>query len=273
MVKTLEFDPTWQFEITADTYRANISYVEQDLAFMLREQRFPAKTTHIDTYGAQWLLAFAVPTHVQGFIRSGRRLISMQGPVAVFVPPFSIVEWHLSVGVLDWLSFTSPTALPEDVPKQPVVFKWNGMLPQTKNEIFKMIATAQDPILITQGRVHSEVALRVKKHIDESYHEEMRIQDLAKELGMSRFALTREFSKMFGISPIDYRTRLRIFEALKIMTFTDNVTQAAYQSGFSNLSRFFDQFRKFISTTPSECNPIKNGWKKIGPCKLLSELS
>ena len=62
-----------------------------------------------------------------------------------------------------------------------------------------------------------------------------------------------KFKQFAGISAIEYITQLRIKKACEMLLETDCTSaQAAFDSGFRNLSNFNRQFRKIMGCSPNK---------------------
>ena len=80
------------------------------------------------------------------------------------------------------------------------------------------------------------------------------VPGLAQLCGVSETRFRRLWNEYTGgISPVDYRNRLRIDLAEKLIR-TEHITveNAAYQSGFRDIPHFYRMFRKFKGTAPLE---------------------
>lgn len=79
------------------------------------------------------------------------------------------------------------------------------------------------------------------------------IEELARELGVSKSHLVREFSKATGISPGRYYTIVRI-EAAKqrLLSKAYPLETVAVLSGFSGANYFCKVFKKSTGMTPGE---------------------
>ena len=70
---------------------------------------------------------------------------------------------------------------------------------------------------------------------------------------MSEVNFRRLFREYVGCSPIDYRNELRLRHARnKLQSGEYNVSEAAYESGFSNLSFFIRLYKKQYGHTPKQ---------------------
>lgn len=89
--------------------------------------------------------------------------------------------------------------------------------------------------------------------IEREYTGRITLADLAEIVGMNEKYLCRFFKSFTGQTPIDYINRLRVDRACFDMTVNKmNVTEAAYESGFNELSYFSKIFKKYKGMTPGQ---------------------
>jgi AraC-like DNA-binding protein len=63
----------------------------------------------------------------------------------------------------------------------------------------------------------------------------------------------RRFGKSFGISPLAYFNRMKIYQAMGLLSETQySIEQISEDLGFSDSSYFARVFKKYTSTTPTE---------------------
>ncbi|WP_213992146.1 AraC family transcriptional regulator [Sodalis sp. dw_96] len=88
--------------------------------------------------------------------------------------------------------------------------------------------------------------------IENNLKEDLTIEQAASLFGLSRSLLTREFRLHTGRSFVDYCNVRRVQKAATLLvTEFGSVTQAALESGFSNLSHFHRQFKMYFGLTPA----------------------
>ena len=81
--------------------------------------------------------------------------------------------------------------------------------------------------------------------------ESPKVSHYAELCGMSEANFRRLFREYMGISPIDYRNDIRLTHARsKLQSGEYNVSEAAFDSGFSNLSFFIRLYKKKYGHTP-----------------------
>ncbi len=94
------------------------------------------------------------------------------------------------------------------------------------------------------------------EHIHKFYTKELiNTQHLAALCGMSYDYLRQLFKKFYGLSPIKYINELKLKRAKELLSSgMYSVSEAAYHSGFSDLSHFCRFFKANTGVLPSEYN-------------------
>jgi AraC-like DNA-binding protein len=82
--------------------------------------------------------------------------------------------------------------------------------------------------------------------------EPLEIADLARAAGMSRYHFSRAFRAQLGLSPYQWLLQKRVEHAAALLGRRRvSVTEAAFEVGFSDLSRFARAFREQFGCAPS----------------------
>ncbi|MCG2576948.1 helix-turn-helix domain-containing protein [Dechloromonas sp. XY25] len=93
----------------------------------------------------------------------------------------------------------------------------------------------------------------IRNWIDIQLHQSISLEEVCATFGMSRSLFTREFRRHTGKSFIDYCNWRRVENAANLLVLNGaSVTQAALESGFSNLSHFYRQFKSVYGVTPTD---------------------
>jgi AraC-like DNA-binding protein len=89
-------------------------------------------------------------------------------------------------------------------------------------------------------------------HVKENLHRNITIDELAKLACMSKPSFFRSFKNELGISPNEFIIRERISLAKSYLKDARcSIADAAYRSGFNNISYFTQIFRKYAGHTPA----------------------
>ncbi len=91
------------------------------------------------------------------------------------------------------------------------------------------------------------------KYIQFNYSNDIRVDDIANSVGISRSHLYRVFMSTLGTSPIDYLTEYRINEACTLLRETNlSISQIATSVGFFDKFYFSKVFKKIKGIPPSK---------------------
>lgn len=84
-------------------------------------------------------------------------------------------------------------------------------------------------------------------------HEAMNAQKLSELCGISYEYFRRLFKYLYGVSPVEYINRLKLTRAKELLSDGSySVSEAAFESGFSDLSYFSRFFKRKTGISPSE---------------------
>lgn len=96
--------------------------------------------------------------------------------------------------------------------------------------------------------------------IEEHYAEHISLKQLAAICGMNEKYLCHLIKEYTDSTPIEYINKLRIESACHEMTVNHKtVTEAAYESGFNDLSYFSRTFKRLKGVTPKQYSMQHNG--------------
>ena len=122
----------------------------------------------------------------------------------------------------------------------------------TTSCIYKLIASVcrNNPELLEKSSKEHRI-YHIKKYIDENFRADIKLTELCDNFFISRYYLTHAFTKIVGCSPKSYIMKLRLNNAGRILK-NSSVTEAAFESGFSDVNNFIRCFRQSFGMTPGE---------------------
>lgn len=92
---------------------------------------------------------------------------------------------------------------------------------------------------------------QVVRYIEKNYADAITIDDMMKEIHISKYHFIRLFNRVIGATPYNYLTTHRINMAKKLLYSTDKtVADIAEACGFSDTSNFITQFKKHTGQKP-----------------------
>jgi transcriptional regulator GlxA family with amidase domain len=92
---------------------------------------------------------------------------------------------------------------------------------------------------------------RLAQRLHAHYLEARPLESLWKEAAVSLDHATAVFRAQAGMTPVEYRARLRVAHAQRVLLLTDaSITDVAFQSGFGSVARLHAAFKRFTGSTP-----------------------
>ena len=134
--------------------------------------------------------------------------------------------------------------------------RFDGFLFETTRQCFEQSWLGQDQNALVHGARGRYVDYRVRKAlglIQERFSEDLEIDWLAREAGLSRPHFFKLFKRQMGITPNLYLNTLRSEQAIDdLMTTGKTVTDIGYDLGFSSQASFTRFFSSNVGIPPSD---------------------
>lgn len=120
----------------------------------------------------------------------------------------------------------------------------------TLTEAFTSLIDLQDE----EGNQQSnQIIQKARQIVKTRYQENLTLDDVAEELNISLFYLSKLFRKHTGISFTEYLTQVRMDHARSLLNDSSwSVKEVAYATGFNSQSYFSKIFKKYTGKSPSE---------------------
>lgn len=117
-----------------------------------------------------------------------------------------------------------------------------------KGELRALILTSVDayPRQYLYRRV-----VRAKLFIDAHFSSAIELDNIADEACFSKYHFVRLFRSIYGRTPHQYLTDVRIRQARKLLADEATVAAACYAVGFDSISSFTGLFRRRVGVTPA----------------------
>jgi len=97
----------------------------------------------------------------------------------------------------------------------------------------------------------SVVTDKIVAYMENNFEENITLETLAKQFFISKYEISRMFTKNVGISFVEYLTRIRIENSKKLLQETTlSITQISELTGFHSSSNFARVFKKLTGISP-----------------------
>ncbi|MDR0584488.1 MAG: AraC family transcriptional regulator [Treponema sp.] len=85
----------------------------------------------------------------------------------------------------------------------------------------------------------------------EHYRELFSLAELAAQVNMSQPSLCRHFSRITGMSPLQFQKKLRLYEAQRLMFTEDKSAEtAAHEVGYESPTQFNREYKRQFGEPP-----------------------
>lgn len=110
------------------------------------------------------------------------------------------------------------------------------------------VALAERPI----GVMDTQRLARALEFIESRLGSDVRMDELASELGQDIRTVTRAFRAATGLAPFEYLTVRRMEKAKQLLLTGLEITAIANEVGYSNPSKFSAAFRRVCGCSPTD---------------------
>jgi AraC-like DNA-binding protein len=108
------------------------------------------------------------------------------------------------------------------------------------------MATEQYPKVYLYRRI-----VQAKIYMDTHYADNIDLDNISDEALFSKFHFIRLFKKVYGKTPHQYLTSVRIENAVKLLKAGSAVSDVCYAVGLESLSSFGSLFKRIVRISPS----------------------
>ncbi len=128
------------------------------------------------------------------------------------------------------------------------------LMPLTMREIvYRLLVGAQGSRLRHMALLggYTPRIARAIERLRHDFDQPLRIERMARELGMSVSGLHHQFKAVTALSPLQFQKRLRLLEARRLMLGEDlDAASAAYRVGYRDASHFNREYKSLFGVPP-----------------------
>ena len=98
---------------------------------------------------------------------------------------------------------------------------------------------------------HAQQVLKATDYMRRNFDQPLRVEDLARDLGMSVSGFHHQFKSVTAMSPLQFQKHIRLQEARRLMLSDGmDAAEAGFQVGYSMPSHFSREYKSFFGEPP-----------------------
>jgi AraC-like DNA-binding protein len=98
---------------------------------------------------------------------------------------------------------------------------------------------------------YSPPVARAIERLREDFDQNLRIADVAQEVGLSVSSLHHQFKAVTALTPLQFQKQLRLQEARRLMLSEDlDAASTAYRVGYNDASHFNREYKRLFGQPP-----------------------
>jgi AraC-like DNA-binding protein len=119
---------------------------------------------------------------------------------------------------------------------------------------------------------HSHRIARALERLRKDFDRPLRIEDIARELGMSVSGFHHHFKAVTAMSPLQFQKRMRLQEARHLMLAEDlDAASAGYRVGYSDASHFNREYKTLFGAPPMrDVERLREGARESAACEPIT---
>jgi AraC-like DNA-binding protein len=200
-------------------------------------------------FSEAWVLQMAA---LAGMEEEAERLLARQETSLFGAQLFGLDAW---LHQANQTYFSKPKLQPADHASQ----MWSlgvQLIPDLLQWQRHFAATGGSCLATREARL--KVVWQAKRLLDQQPQHAWKLESLAKEAGMSKFHLLRQFKQVFGLPPHQYLLQKRLHWAKSQLSGSQALSELALEAGFADLAAFSKAFKKQFGESPSQLRQLSN---------------
>ena len=134
------------------------------------------------------------------------------------------------------------------------IVEWNQRdmtLYENSQEAFQLMLDLKNELKQQRLRQSPQV-LQIREYLEKHYARDLGLEDLAVHFQTSKFALIRQFQRVYQQTPMKYLQMYRINKSLQLLWSENEVQEVAKMVGFTSANYFGKVFKEQMGLSPTE---------------------
>lgn len=246
-------------QIITSSYSNDVKVINESSRLIFREHKFVPPQNIIDVHADYWSLGLFQFSEEAEAIVGKNKSLKFSGVGALYLPRFAIVEWMIHAPNMNWIYFITRQKTEIEDLKVPTVFmnidihEVHEVMARSEEAVTEWILNQENGKNIERQFVDHLVPQQLKSSIDRQFRQQKAIKEIQEELRFSPSYSSRIFKQAYGLSPVEYRNRLRVMQVSVDLLFKQQtIEQSQHSVGIEDSSFFHKKFKQHLNARPSQ---------------------
>ena len=243
------------FTFQAKNYQSNFFLGGQESCQFFRHHIWPQDAWQNDVTGIFWAMGMIDCDQYPVYYFRNKMLVPLVGKQLIFAGPHAIVRWFIPSGILRWQGIISSLSVPTLLQAEVFAFRIDQFPAfEDTREILEFVEhNYQQGQIISSLQQQNAIGAKIKLRIDQTYCLPQSDAQISAQFRLKNGLVTRYFKDNYGLTPIEYRNRKRVYDAIGLLLMTSlSLKEVALSVGFTELGRFTKNFKKYLNAYPSD---------------------
>lgn len=233
-------------------YFLNGQVIEQNFNIMERAEFFENVTVKDDIYPDYSIIyRFENPVDRPVLAIIGHKKVKLHRGVTFYAAPGCFIKWVYPKGLSIWKAYIYARKDAKDLVKDCALLpRFDSLVLESSNQYIEILS---DKELIALPFHHKKDTTKVLgEYLLNNFCEDVDILEVYKQLGIPSSTAAYLFKTTYGVSPGSFRNKLRVFEALELISSGAEILDTSKKVGFSSYSSFYRQFVATLNASPGD---------------------
>jgi AraC-like DNA-binding protein len=243
-----------QVKINALSYDAQFERIAPGVVRIERSLLRSYSDYKIDVFGRCWVFLWAELRPSEVSLWTGERFEVFDGICGILLPPYSISLWRLPEAGVSFRCLVAESAPTVEPLFTATVFRGLSEFSGTWSDVSRLLISHSNRQNIDLDQHVPPIARKMRHLVAKHYLENLSIAEMVRLLNVPHGTVTRAFQRAYHITAIAYRNMLRLADAGSFLLMRDkpNISDICHEVGFSDLSAFNKQFKKYNEIAPQK---------------------
>lgn len=234
-------------------YFVKVNPIEKNLHNIERREFFDAITQRWDIYPDYTMLySFHNNSERPVIVQVGGEIFKLNNRNLFYAAPKRLMKWTYPQGLSSWSAYICSD---ENMPKSCVILPLENLGNIVSLDSYRDIFCSLEIKNQTCNAINETTEI-ITRYLSDNFWRQDNILNMYKDLGIPSSTAAYSFQKNFGVSPLFFRNKLRIFEALKLISQGHIISEIYQKVGFEDYTSFYRQFVSTLQRSPADFKKI-----------------